>query len=314
MKFFLFFNLFFLGMLPAPAQQYELHYFSFQSQLEDLKMAYVYEKPDSYNGKTVVLLHGKNFSNKYWWKTIDSLLHKGFAILAPDQIGFGNSSMPAKYQYTFHQLAFNTKKLIDTLGIARPIIIGHSLGGMLAIRYALMYPNECSRLILEDPIGLEDWKLSIPYSSIDESYKSELSKDSSSLKKYMLENYFHGEWKQNYNALLADCSVNLGRQDYAWSMALTTDMMFTQPVLYEFQNIKVPVVLIIGDKDRTAPGKEKLTKEKAAKLGNYPALGKNAAAKIPDCKLIMLKGVGHIPHEEVLGQFISILNTAINEK
>jgi len=274
-------------------------------------MAYVYEKPGSWNGKTVVLLHGKNFSNKYWWKTIDSLLHKGFAVLAPDQIGFGNSSILAKYQYTFQQLAINTKKLIDTLGIARPIILGHSLGGMLAIRYALMYPTECSQLILEDPIGLEDWKLSIPYSPIDELYKSESLKDSSSLKKYMLENYFHGEWKPNYNVLLADCSVNLGRQDYAWSMALTTDMMLTQPVLYEFQHIKVPVVLMIGDKDRTAPGKEKLPKEKAAKLGNYPALGKAAATKIPGCKLITLQGVGHIPHEEAFGQFISILYAAI---
>lgn len=288
-------------------------YMEFTSQQQELQMTYIYEKAPTPNNKTVVLLHGKNFSGLYWRRTITSLLEKGYNVLAPDQIGFGQSSMPTSYQYSFQQLAANTKKLIDSLGIRKPILLGHSMGGMLAIRYVLSYPYECSQLVLEDPIGLEDWKQYIPYSSIDGSYNAELKKDKTSLKKYMLENYFHGEWKSEYDTLLELSSANLGRKEYAWSMALTSDMLFTQPVYYEFEKIKVPTVLIIGDRDRTAPGKEKASKAIADKLGNYPELGKAAAARIPNCKLVMMQGLGHIPHIEDFKKFTDSLYTYLQK-
>lgn len=298
--------------LLLPAQTYPVQYMHFTSQQQELKMAYVYEKATPQSSKTIVLLHGKNFSGRYWGKTIAVLLKQGYNVLAPDQIGFGSSSMPAAYQYSFQQLAYNTKKLADTLGISQPVILGHSMGGMLAIRYALMYPNNCSRLILEDPIGLEDWKLSIPYTTIDDAYASELKKDKASLKKYMLENYFHGEWKNSYDTLLEESSKLLGKQDYARSMALTSDMLYTQPVCYEWEKIQVNTTLIIGDLDKTAPGKEKAAKNIADKLGNYPELGKIAASKIPRCELVILNGLGHIPHEEDLSQFMAVLLRSLN--
>lgn len=307
MRTIIFIFLIFTTGLSLPAQTYTVKYMNFTSRQQELKMAYVYEKSTTQSNKTIVLLNGKNFSGKYWGKTIAVLLKQGYNVLAPDQIGFGSSSMPVSYQYSFQQLAYNTKRLIDTLGISKPVILGHSMGGMLAIRYALMFPNDCSRLILEDPIGLEDWKLYIPYTSIDDAYEAELKKDRSSLKKYMLENYFHGEWKNSYDSLLDESSSLLGKKDYAWSMALTSDMLYTQPVCYEFENIQVNTTLIIGDLDRTAPGKEKAPKDIAEKLGNYPELGKAAASKIPNCQLVVLKGLGHIPHEEDLTQFISVL-------
>jgi pimeloyl-ACP methyl ester carboxylesterase len=236
-------------------QSYSLKYFNFVSQQQELKMAYIYETALRPSGKTIVLLHGKNFSGDYWSKTIDALLKKGYNILAPDQVGFGNSSMPDAYQYSFQQLSLNTHSLIDSLGIENPVILGHSMGGMLAIRYALMYPAECSQLILEDPIGLEDWKLFIPYAAVDASFAAELKKTKASLRKYMQENYFHDEWRTTYDTLLNKSAVNIGNRLYAWNMALTTDMLFTQPVYYEFNKIKVPTTLIIGELDRTLPEK-----------------------------------------------------------
>jgi pimeloyl-ACP methyl ester carboxylesterase len=303
----------FLFILQLSAQPFDIKYMQLNSQQQELKMAYLYEKATTQTNKTIVLLHGKNFSSKYWHKTMSFLLKQGYHVLAPDQIGFGNSSMPDSYQYSFQQLAYNTKKLIDTLGITKPIIIGHSMGGMLAIRYALMYQGDCAQLILEGPIGLEDWKLLIPYTAINDLYKSELKKDNASLKKYMLENYFHNEWKTSYDSLLHDISSDVRKKNYAWNMALTSDMLYTQPVVYELEHVKVKTILIVGELDRTAPGKEKADDEAAKKLGNYPVLAKAAAARIPNCELHILKGIGHIPHEEDFTQFTGVLTGSLGK-
>ncbi len=118
------------------------------SQNQELKMAYMDVQPANYNGKNIVLLHGKNFNSAYWKTTIDALTKEGFRVVVPDQIGFGKSSKPLHYQYTFQQLALNTKVLLDTLKISQTTILGHSMGGMLATRFSLMYPEVVLKLIL----------------------------------------------------------------------------------------------------------------------------------------------------------------------
>jgi hypothetical protein len=52
-------------------------YFNFVSHQQSIRMAYVYQKPNNPNGKTVILLHGKNFSHLYWQEVINKLLEKG---------------------------------------------------------------------------------------------------------------------------------------------------------------------------------------------------------------------------------------------
>jgi len=79
-------------------------------------------------------------------------------VIAPDQIGFCKSTKPERYQYSFQQLAQNTHALLEKLGVKKATLIGHSTGGMLAARYALMYPDETEQLVMINPIGLEDWK------------------------------------------------------------------------------------------------------------------------------------------------------------
>jgi pimeloyl-ACP methyl ester carboxylesterase len=289
------------------------NYFDLESQGQSLRMAYIYKKPIVPNGKTVLLLHGKNFSSDYWAKTIAYLNDKGYAVLAPDQVGFGRSTQPQSYQFSFQQLAQNTKQLLDSLQITNPIVIGHSMGGMLATRFALMYPSCCSKLVLENPIGLEDWKLIVPYSTIDNENKKELNKTREDVKEYMSKSYFHNQWKNDYEPLLDESERHLKGKSfhaYAKNMALTTDMIFTQPVCYEFKNLHVPVSLIIGQLDRTVIGKEKAPAE-AGQLGNYPVLGKKTAAEIKNCQLLEIPGVGHVPHIEDFNLFSRNLDQAL---
>lgn len=295
---------------------FPVHFLSLHIQGQPLRMAYMDVQPSKPNGKTIVLLHGKNFCGAYWDSTAADLSNNGYRVIIPDQVGFGKSSKPAHFQYSFQQLAQNTKALLDTLHITKSAILGHSMGGMLATRFALMYPEVTEKLILENPIGLEDWKVKVPYQSVDNWYKAELQQNYDKIKQYMMDSYYAGKWSPAYDKWAQLQASWISNPDYslvAWNSALTYDMIFTQPVLYEFENIQAPTLLIIGQRDRTALGKANVPEEVRKTMGNYPELGNNAAQKIPHATLVPIPGVGHLPHIEAYAQFIAPLLKFLQE-
>ena len=119
---------------------YPVKYLAILTEGQDVRMAYMDVAPTAKNnGRTVMLLHGKNFGGYYWTAVIKSLTEDGYRVIVPDQIGFGKSSKPFIH-YSFHQLAAWNKQLLDTLGVQKTSVLGHSMGGMLATRFALLYP------------------------------------------------------------------------------------------------------------------------------------------------------------------------------
>src|ERR1700753_3033020 len=130
---------------------YPVKLLSLKSEGQDFRMAYMDVQPANANGRTVILFHGKNFGGYYWADVIRALRAKRYRVVVPDQVGFGKSSKPLIH-YSFHQLARWNKVLLDSLGIAKVTVLGHSMGGMLATRFALLYPGTVEKLLLEDPI------------------------------------------------------------------------------------------------------------------------------------------------------------------
>lgn len=293
---------------------YQVEFYKVHSQQQTLDMAFMFEQADTPNGRTVLMFHGKNFNGAYWEQTMNALLEEGYNVLVPDQIGFGKSSKPAHYHYTFHQLAENTKNLMDSLGVSQVSVLGHSMGGMVATRFSLMYPETVEQLILENPIGLEDWKTMVPYAGLETWYQGALNRTFEGVKSYMRSSYFDGQWQEKYNEwvyLLTAMRNSPDWERYAWNSALTYDMVFTQPVVYEFEDLQMHTTLIIGQRDRTALGTDLVADSVAAKMGNYPQLGKETAAKIPNSTLIELNDIGHLPHIEDFDLFISKLLPAL---
>jgi len=274
-------------------------HFNFQSQKHSLSMGYMDVKADKPNGRTAVLLHGKNFCGATWQSTITALHDAGYRVIVPDQIGFCTSSKPAQYQYSFQQLAHNTHQLLAQLGVEKAVIIGHSTGGMLATRYALMYPRQTEKLVMVNPIGLEDWKAKgVPWRSVDEWYQRELKTSAESIKAYEQKTYYMNEWKPDYDKwvdMLAGLNNGPGKEKVAWNSALIYDMIYTQPVYYEFKNLRVPTTLFIGTGDTTAPGSDSAPPEVKKAVGNYHVLGKEAAKLIPHARLVEFEGMGHAP-------------------
>lgn len=291
---------------------FKVSYITLNLQGEQCKMAYMDVKPQKENGKVILLLHGKNFSGAYWGRTAKELAASGFRIIIPDQIGFGKSTKPYHLQYSFHLLASNTKALLDTLNISKTAVLGHSMGGMLAVRFALMYPGITEKLILENPIGLEDYKLFTPYKPVDWWFQNELKNTYASIKKYQLENYYGGEWKPEYDpwvVMLAGWTLSPDYTRIAWNAARTYDMIITQPVLYEFSQLQAPTMLIIGQRDRTALSRNLADEKIRETLGNYPLLGKRTAEAIKGAELVEIEHVGHLPHIEAFGKFIAPLKS-----
>lgn len=292
------------------AYPYPVRYIELDVQDERLHMAYMDVQPEKANGKTIMLMHGKNFCGAYWEQTAKDLSKAGYRVIIPDQIGFGKSSKPKDLQYSFHLLAQNTKKLLDSLNISETSVLGHSMGGMVASRFVLMYPEMIDKFILENPIGLKDWKVKVPYIGVDQWYRQELNKNYEKIKQYQLENYYDGKWKPEYDRwvnLQAGWTLSPEYRFIAWNAALTYDMIFTQPVVYEFPNIKAPTLLIIGQRDRTALGKNLVSKEVRETLGRYPELGRKTRDAIPNATLVELDDVGHLPHIEAYSRFIDPL-------
>ncbi|NCV86267.1 MAG: alpha/beta hydrolase [Oxalobacteraceae bacterium] len=263
---------------PLPVQRYE-----FQSQRQQVHMAYLDAQPERANGRTVVLLHGKNFCAATWEGTMRFLQANGFRVIVPDQIGFCKSSKPASYQYTFQQLANNTKALLDSVGVKRFI----------------------------NPIGLEDWKAEgVPTLSLDQWHAREQQLTAERIRNYERVTYYVNEWRPEYERwvqMIAGMFRGPGRDIVAWHSALTYDMIFTQPVLYEFGKLQVPTLLMFGERDGTAIGKDISPPEVKAKLGDYPKLARRTAAAIPGSELVLFPELGHAPQMQDPDRFHAAL-------
>lgn len=279
---------------------YDVLFFKTKAQNQNIEMAYM-DIGDKNSLKIIALLHGKNFSGYYFEPLAKDLVQQGFRVIIPDQIGFGKSTKPNNFQFSFHQLAELTHHLLDELKVKKTILVGHSMGGMLATRFSLMYPEQVTKLILINPIGLEDYKVLTPYKDLNFLYQQELSNTEDKIRDYQKQFYYDGQWSEKYEELIQPAIGWLNGNDknlLAKNASQTTEMLYTQPVFYEFEKLKVPTTLINGDRDKTAPGKPWAKPEMQKTMGDYPKLGRVVAKKIPDGKLIELKGLGHVPFIE----------------
>jgi len=302
-------------MLEGYDYPHPVSHYRFTSQGVAMDMAYMDVSPAKPNGHVVVLLHGKNFCAATWEGSIRALTVAGYRVIAPDQVGWCKSTKPEHYQFTFEQLAANTHDLLKSLGISKAIVMGHSTGGMLAVRYSLLFAADTERLVLVDPLGLEDWRAKgVPWQSVDAQYQTQLKTTADSIRDYERATYYANTWKPEYEPwvqMLAGLYRGPGKAVVAWNSALTYDMIYSQPVFYEFEKLEMPVLLMIGDKDTTAPGKQLAPPELRAQLGHYPELAKAAVARMPQGKLVEFADLGHSPQIQEPARFHKALLDAL---
>lgn len=262
----------------------------------------------------VVLFHGKNFSSDYWAPTIAGLTAAGYRVVAPDQIGFGKSSKP-DVAYHFDDLAKNTQALLSSLGIKKTSVIANSMGGMVGVRFSRLYPQMVQKLVLENPLGLEDYSKDIPPQTNDNLLKLEMAQTETSYRRF-LQSYFP-VWQPGFEKFVeVYVRVQKGPDYSAWAKTsvLTYQMIAEKPVVGDLPQLRMPVLLVIGQKDKTVFGRRFAPPEAVKTLGNFPELGRKAAQAIPNAKLVPLDNVGHIPHVEVPDVFVQTVVEFLNAK
>src|ERR1700680_4681033 len=255
---------------------------------QDVRMAYMDVPPAGQsNGRTVVLFHGMNFGGFYFAGPIELLRKEGFRVVVPDQIGWGRSSKPIM-PYNFHDMALNSRKLLQSLGISKAALLGHPMGGMLASRFAASYPDMTERVVMYNPIGLTDPRYEQPWRSTDEAYKRTMSMTQDQLYQASdatIRRYFPtpGSWKteyEKYPRILYAPTLSGEWPRLAMVRAIYQQMPYLDPVYYDWAKIKVKALVLGGDKDGP----------------DFPERAKHIADTIPGAELALLPGLGHVPH------------------
>lgn len=283
---------------------FKVYQFKLKSQKQELEMAYMDLNQDS--KKVITLLHGKNFAGFYWERIANDLIKRGYRVVIPDQIGFGKSSKPESYQFSFANLALNTKKLLDKLGIEKTVLVGHSMGGMLATHFTYLYPKSVEQLVMVNPIGLEPYLKYVQYKDPEFFYRNELKKTPEKFKAYQVKNYYDGKWKSEYDSLLEPYNGQMKGSDWprvAWNNALTYGPIFSEDITTLFKSINHPTLLVIGTRDKTGPGRNWKKEGVNRTLGDYKKLGRVTKKSLRNSKLVELEGLGHMPQFEDYERF-----------
>src|SRR5580700_2130546 len=140
--------------------------------------------------------------------------------------------------------------LLDSLGVGRAAIVGHSFGGMLAVYFARDYPDMTAILALENPIGLEDYRSVIPPQPIETLVKTEMAQTPATYRAFMAA-FFVG-WPataQHYLDIFSRVLLSPEYPRWARASALTYEMMYEEPIRHEYPLLKMPVLLVIGQRD-----------------------------------------------------------------
>jgi pimeloyl-ACP methyl ester carboxylesterase len=261
---------------------------------QDVRMAYMDVAPQGRpNGHTVVLLHGNNFAGFYFGVVIDALRKEGFRVIVPDQVGYGRSSKPI-IPYYLSDMARNTRAILHSLNIDRAMVVGHSMGGMLAARFATQYPDVVERLVLFNPIGLTDARFKNPIGDPDEAYRRTLASSYETIRASLMRYVAHkpSAWNSQFESYV------LIR--YAWTLSadwprlarvqtLINNLIYLDPVVYDWSHIQSPTLVYGGAEDMLA-----------GTPADFQDGMRHIAATIPNGKarLELLPGLGHVPFME----------------
>lgn len=255
-------------------------------------MAYMDVAPTgSANGQTAMLFHGMNFGGIGFGPTITALAEAGFRVVVPDRIGYGKSSK-MDIPYNLHIFAADSKKLLDHLGIEQAAIVGHSMGGMLAARFTMTYPDTVTHMVLVNQIGMSDQRQGRGWTDIENAAKNV---ETSTTYQSILANhmrYYNTEIKPEYlefvrmqygQTLSADWPL-LARIR-AWQQAI----LYFDPVVYDWQHIDTKALVLGGADDRLTV--------------DFAGQARRLAETLQNAELNLYPGIGHNPHFEYPDQY-----------
>lgn len=227
-------------------------------------------------GTPMVLLHGFPLDHHLWDEVVP-LLEDQFDLIIPDLRGFGGSSTVDSF-YSMEDYASDVAALLDHLGIPKAAIVGHSMGGYVALAFARLFPDRVSGLGLVSSQVLDDaperkegrYKSAADVAdkgiaSVVEAMAPKLTADT------RLQEYARASMEKQQPAA------------YIGALKAMAERVDSTPLL---STISYPVVLIHGDADALIPVDR----------------AREVKASFPQSHFVEIRGAGHMPMLEAREQ------------
>jgi pimeloyl-ACP methyl ester carboxylesterase len=240
--------------------------------------------------RTLVFLHGLGSSLKFWRYQLDLFARDGYHVVAFDQLGYGKSDKPAEFSYSMEAMSEVVDEAMGALGIEHAVLVGHSMGGEVAMVTALRFPTRVEALVLTSPAGFEAiskrekrWFAQVFSSSFVKAAPEYAIWGSVRAANFM-------RWRSDLEWLVEE-RVRLAKGDgfdaYAYAQVRSVDgLTHNDFVRDNLKSIAVPALIIFGEDDRLIPNPY-------LHGGRARGVMEWGAAQLPSAKLIGLKGCGH---------------------
>jgi len=267
---------------------FPVHYLERELFGQDVRIAYMDVAPTGQpNGRTASLTHGMSYYGWYWEETIRALSNEGYRVIAEDRLGWGKSSKPL-IPYSWHLHAENMKAILDHLEVDRAAMIGHSMGGQMVTRFARLYPEMTSHLILVNPIGLTGQERPVPMEPLTRAEVPQVGEGAAPDRQRVYTTHLGTEvrriveWKPEH---LEHVRIRFGNDISDGGPLLAAVRSANQTgdsMLTDWPLIPAKAMVIGGAQDGP----------------NFPESARNAAERFQNGELYLIPNVGHNPHVE----------------
>lgn len=224
--------------------------FPVKTALQNPRVAYIDQGTGS---EVIVLVHGLASNAGFWRYNIPELAKK-YRVIAVDLPGYGKSQK-GDYPYKLTWYAGIIKNLLDDLKIKKVNLLGHSMGGQIAIHFSLMYPEYLNKLILASPAGVEefqkgegDWLRSVM------TINGVKLTPEDGIRRNLANNFYnfpdHLEWMVEERTRMAKASEFT---EFCYAVVRSVNAMLDEPTTRLLKNIKTPTLIIHGENDWLIP-------------------------------------------------------------
>jgi 3-oxoadipate enol-lactonase len=240
-------------------------------------------------GPTVVLLHGWSAFKELWWSTLLALAPHAHAY-APDMPGHGDS--PLLGSTSMRQIAERIERFCAIRGDNRIVLVGHSMGGNIALELTLARPDLVEQLVLVDAAVQPAEMPMYTRSYLDQTFGWAVLRTSmAAARQLSLVGRFVPHAHQGGVVLPALRRVTYMARNDADAMRVLLDRLFENPIGPRLADVRVPTLVISGEFDPLVP----------------PLLSQHVAAAIPGAQYAVIRRAAHNPMDERPREFNAVL-------
>jgi pimeloyl-ACP methyl ester carboxylesterase len=243
-------------------------------------------------GRPVIFLHGLGSNLKFWRYQLDEMARQGHHVFALDMLGYGKSDKPASFPYTMEAMAEVVRAFIARVlpDGPRPVLVGHSMGGQMALSFAIRFPDEIDALVLTAPAGFEEFG-DRERRWLEKVFTVNLVAGATEYEIWgnVAYNNFY-RWRPELEWLVEERVRNIKDptfRSYAYAQVKSVRGLTANELIRQnLDKVKVPAVIIHGDKDRLIPNP-------FMHGGSTRGVMEYGHERIAGSKLVTLEACGH---------------------